>query len=481
MNFLRDEDGQAIILGAILLLGVLVTVMAIYQAAWIPAENKEVEFDAYTEAISDLKELKTAYLDAASTGNVLGQVVETGAQYPPRLFFVNPPRPVGRLSTTGPSNVTLKNFTKSSGSSDYWDGSTHRYATRKVRFTPAYNELSVPETVLAPWGSIYQNASGNYVLHSGQLLVNDTTLQFLLLKREVDESGYTSEVDTEGFQPYRVVRIRNDTHRPSIEIPSTIPVERWRNDIDLLRGELSAGNVYAVEQGGPGKVRVVLEREKTYTLKVAGQLLPPDLVENTQTVAEAGLEGGVGVAGISDFEFQTSESISTQGGIWLNINRTTSINISDPRFVPLTGDSFQQKEDNRYFRLVFTIENSTTRYTFILPDSDPGMYVILPDTTSFSNTKVTVYKYVKGGGDSPEMFIGQPTVRLEDGALESWYNDGEPIDLLNSLNYDKDIQTELNEIQSMTDGNETAEMFIGHMHGRVFMEIGTSGGGGAVN
>lgn len=466
-------------LGAVLLLAMLMVVISVYQAAWVPAENKEVEFDAYTEAISDMKELRTAYLDAASTGNVLGRVVKTGAQYPSRILFVNPPNPNGRVTTTPPSDVTLNNFTTKTAS-DYWDGSTHRYSTRKVRFTPAYNELSVPEMTLSPWGPLYQNASGRYVVRSGQFLVNGTNLQFLLLNNAVDESGYTSEVDVESFQTYRVVRIRNDTHRPSIEVPSTIPAERWRTDDDLLEGELATGDVHAVEQAGPGRIRVVLERKKTYILKMAGQSLPPDLVENTQTVAEAGLEGGVGVAGISDFEFDSAEILSTQGGVWLNINETDSINISDPRFVPLDG-SHQGDLTTRYFRLVFTIENSTTRYTYLLPSADAGLSIDLTKSRGsnnhFSNLGVDVYKYKKGTTGVSELIKNED---LDADALDAWYYEDRKIDLLDPLSYNQtnDVDTQLNEIRSMTDGNETAEMFIGHMHGRVFMQMGTAGQGG---
>lgn len=477
MGFRNDQQAQAAIVGAVLLLGIFTISISIYQTTVVPGENTEIEFKAYEQALSDLENLRSGYLEAASTGNMYVRNVKTGANYPTRVLFVNPPDPEGHIATTDRGTVTLNNFSASKKFKDYWDGSEKTFSTRSVEFHPDYNELSIPTTTLEPWGPLYQNASGSYVFHSGQFLVNDTTLQLLLIDRSVDEWGYSSEVGIQGFTPYRVVTIQNNTVRPSIEIPSSLPVDEWRNDEELLRDELASGNVYAVESAGPGRVRVVLKKGTTYTLKVAGQSLPDSLIENSETVEEA-MGGGVGVAGISDFEFDITETISTQGGLWVNIDDLESINISDPQFVPLTGDSFQKKEDDRYFRLVFSIENSTTRFTFVLPSADSGIYYTLPDSTTFSNRGVTVYKYVEGSGTSAELFIGSPTTRLENSVLDSWYNDGTSIDLLNSLNYDSDIQSELNEIQALTNGNETAEIFIGHMHGRIFMEIGTAGGAG---
>jgi len=87
----RREEAQAIVLGAVLMFGIAVTAMSVYQAAWIPAQNKEVEFKAYQKSLSDMQSFKNDMLRASSTGDAIGRTLKTGATYPSRMFFMNPP------------------------------------------------------------------------------------------------------------------------------------------------------------------------------------------------------------------------------------------------------------------------------------------------------------------------------------------------------------------------------------------------------
>jgi hypothetical protein len=120
-----DVRGQSIQIGAILLFGILVLSLSIFQTVVVPAENSEVEFNGYVETTDQLVNLHNNLVAAGTRGGQSSENVRTGVRYPARAVLVNPGPPAGSIQTTARENVTFAGVEAVSGEESnvrgYWD------------------------------------------------------------------------------------------------------------------------------------------------------------------------------------------------------------------------------------------------------------------------------------------------------------------------------------------------------------------------
>jgi hypothetical protein len=275
MTFGGDRRGVTVQVGAVLLLGVLVVGLSLYQATVVPSQNKQVEFDHSQTVQDQMVETRNAIVGTAGDGTTEPASVDLGVRYPPRTLFVNPPPARGTLRTVNTSNlavnVTVRNATAVSPEvRDYWNGTrTVTYNTGELAYQPDYNVLENAPTVVYENTVVYNELSGGARARTDQTLVDGRQVTLVLVNGTLRESGVSAtSVDPETLSvSTTTVSLRNDTSNVTVTVPTALPESEW----DRTLGDEPAV-AHDVVSGGPGgldRLEITLFAGRTYELRVA--------------------------------------------------------------------------------------------------------------------------------------------------------------------------------------------------------------------
>lgn len=278
MDFRGDSRGQAVQVGAVLLLAMIVITLSLYQASVVPHENKQIEFRDYQTVSEDISSLRNAVMEAAAADTSVGVTVKTGSQYPARTLFVNPPPATGTVSTTPKANATISNVTiagdyENVGTYLANEGDSLNVSTRTLRFDPSYHELRVAQ-LATEYGATYRNYSEPIAVTS-QTLIDANRITLVSVAGDLRAEGYSSALTVEPVSAHtRTVSVTGANGDPvTVTIPTDLSVASWNT---LLADQLdSAGDptndryVSEVTAGPrPNTVNVSLEGGATYELRI---------------------------------------------------------------------------------------------------------------------------------------------------------------------------------------------------------------------
>ncbi|WP_128476182.1 hypothetical protein [Halorussus pelagicus] len=283
MRLRTDERGVTVQIGTVLLFGVLVILLSIYQASVVPQQNEQVEFTHNQQVQSQLQELRDDLHRTAATGSDGSASVALGTQYPVRAFFVNPAPPSGTLRTRPPANLTLENATASGETGDYWTGTARNFSTRGLTYDPLYHVYQNPPTTVYDNGILYNRFDGANRTLAGQRLVDGNSISLVALNGSLSKSSSsTATVDLRSVSAAtRTVTVGNDSNNVSILVPTKRPADEWE---DLLSAELNQTKgddryIRAVEEDPDrSAVRLVLE-PATYELELAKVGVGTDVID----------------------------------------------------------------------------------------------------------------------------------------------------------------------------------------------------------
>jgi hypothetical protein len=132
--FEEDSRGVSEVVGFLLIFAIAIILLSLYQAQFVPQENREIEFQHFEEVRDDLVGVRGAILQAGQTDVAQVTTVSLGTDYPPRLFALNPPPATGTLRTTRAYNITVE---------ETESGREDNVSTRFLEYENQYNELSV--------------------------------------------------------------------------------------------------------------------------------------------------------------------------------------------------------------------------------------------------------------------------------------------------------------------------------------------------
>lgn len=243
------------VLGAILVFGLVLAVLALVQVSAIPVANGQVEFEHSQRVAGDFQALDQN-VDAAGTRGSLGSTsVEAGVRYPNRLFFINP-GPVGGSLLSDSGSVSLTGFTGTSAdeANDY-DLASSPFPTTGFRYSADYNEYANAPTVHYENGVLferYENADGTVqdIVVDGGSLVSGRRITIVTV-----EGDFSTQVPDR--IPINVVSVSAGTRAVTVDAGSnsqitvdTILSENTWNEI--LGSEIASGQVEAVACPGQG-------------------------------------------------------------------------------------------------------------------------------------------------------------------------------------------------------------------------------------
>jgi hypothetical protein len=250
MGFRGDDRGVTVQVGAVLLFGILIISMSMYQTTVVPTENEQVEFQHSKTVQSQMTEMRNGILKTAATGNRYHTSVSLGQNYPPRALFVNPPPISGQIATSPADQISLEHAEATGETADYWDGSVQQFDTRGVVYSPNYHwYTSAPETVYE--NSVVYNRFTEDIALSDQALVDGRQISLVTIEGELSRgSAETYSVEPRALSSSETtVTVSDDGEGDGITItlPTRLSESRWRQ---LLAEELDGGSPGVDNTGG---------------------------------------------------------------------------------------------------------------------------------------------------------------------------------------------------------------------------------------
>lgn len=313
MDFTRDNRGVSSLIGTVLLLGFLVILLSIYQAQFVPSQNKQVEFDHSIEVQNDMLDLRNAILSADTTGQTTFATVKLGFQYPNRLIAVNPGPPSGTLETEDPRNITVVDETGATVSD--LCPAANPIRTRTVRYTPGYNEYQNAPTIVYENSVVYLNYSGENIPLSDETLVQGSTVNINPVNTSFRETGIRSV----SVEPRPGLTRSRNVEGANVTFPTDLSQETWR---DLLTEDLDRDRVTVTD----GRLSI----NTTGTITVA--CAPLGLNEAPPGGSRGGGDVSINPAGPNDVEVREFTRPSNDiVEVTFNNTGTTDANITEAR------------------------------------------------------------------------------------------------------------------------------------------------------
>ena len=181
-RFAADNRAVSAVIGFILIFGILVLLLTVYQAQIVPQQNAQTEFEHFEDSKNELIELRNTISTAGQADVSQFPSVTLGTNYQTRLLTINPAPPAGTLQTSDKHNITIANE-----SSEY----DLDISTRFLEYEPGYNEITVGPTRYEH-SVLYldERERGNNVsIIEEQNLVKDGTVRITALQNEFQQTG----------------------------------------------------------------------------------------------------------------------------------------------------------------------------------------------------------------------------------------------------------------------------------------------------
>ncbi|XGI84187.1 hypothetical protein ACEU6E_02755 [Halorutilales archaeon Cl-col2-1] len=274
------EDAVSVVIGAVLMLGIAITFLAILQTQAVPVWNEDTEFSHSQNVQEDIQSLGSAISFVSSSGTPRSVTVDMGTEYTDRVVLQNPPDASGTLrSIDGYMNISNAQVETSRETRDYWDGSEKPFETRILTYSPDYNRYQdAPSTVYGNsmvynyWSGIADSQYNANLTLSEQSMINGRNINLVVLNGSISTGQVESK--TVSLKPNSVMETTiaptDDGDPITITVTSPLTAANWTS---ALQDEIDNGNVVDVSDTGKynglNKLEITLESDKTYNLRMA--------------------------------------------------------------------------------------------------------------------------------------------------------------------------------------------------------------------
>ena len=253
----NTERAVAPVVGFILIFAILIILLSMYQALWVPIQNEEVEFDHYQDVKDDMTDVRSAVFEARTTGQTQSTTVKLGTRYPNRVLAINPPPSTGRLETGERRNISLANQ----------DGteidiparfpgiaSSDEVYTQFISYTPNYRELDTGAPIRHEHGLLYMDYNetengGGLVIHNEKQTLVQTYEEGTDEVTLVPIQGNYSErgVERVSMDPEPGILVTREFEDVNLTVPTDLSETTWE---EVLADELAPENVVVDEAAG---------------------------------------------------------------------------------------------------------------------------------------------------------------------------------------------------------------------------------------
>ena len=299
MGFRGDDRGVTVQVGAVLLFGILIISMSMYQTTVVPTENEQVEYQHNQRVQEDMQSFRSAVTRADGSESTQSVAVRLGTQFTERALFVNPPAASGTLRTEDTAGIEIRNARAlDDETDDYWsgvadpgDGDAGRFATNRVLYSPNYHVYQNAPTTVYENGVLYNEFDdANRVVQSGQSIVDGRRISLVAVDGELSQSQTGAlAVDVRPVSVSdRTVTVDGDSDPISVVVPSKLDPSVWQNTLlaEEYDGSDSDPDKYVAEVNpGPtsNTVEIVFESGTEYDLNLAKVGVGTDGSDSTAT------------------------------------------------------------------------------------------------------------------------------------------------------------------------------------------------------
>ena len=222
-RFAADNRAVSAVIGFILIFGILVLLLTVYQAQIVPQQNAQTEFEHFEDNKNEMTELRNAISDSGQNDFSRFTSVDLGPRYQTRLLTINPAPPAGTLQTHDAPPIKIWNKSKE-------NPEAKNVSTKFIEYHPGYNELNT--------GSIWYEHSVMYlderdrgngisIIEDQNLVVNSKeNLTVIAIQNDFQESG-TDRVTLELYTNTSEVGTLPDDYR--ILIPTRLDETYWNS------------------------------------------------------------------------------------------------------------------------------------------------------------------------------------------------------------------------------------------------------------
>lgn len=276
MNTSRSDRAVSELLGALLIFGLLVLLLVLAQVSLVPALNYQAEADHSIQSRASATELTSDLSQVALSGGPLSMDYPVGFEHPERPLLLNPDAAKGYIEATEPTPVTLYNVNASGEANDYWNGSERSFDSQGIRVRTDYREYGGGGVTYVENSVLFtEYDGGDPVVYAGQSKLVQGRQISLISVVGGDYSESSDSVTTVSLTPVsgpaQTITVTDDGQPIEIVFSSRLPVSTWQ---ELLADQLSVDDaddkhVLSVVPGPNGTVKVTLEPDVTYTLRMA--------------------------------------------------------------------------------------------------------------------------------------------------------------------------------------------------------------------
>lgn len=181
-GFSGDNRAVAPVVGFIFVIGLLVLLLAMYQAQVVPQQNAATELEHHEDTRNELRLLHNAIAAVGAEQEPRFQSITLGTAYEGRTLGINPPPPAGTIRTEQ-HNISIANESNPDDPTEI--------PTQFIEYQPGYSELDIGST----WyehSVLYlderDRGNGLSVIED-QDLVEDGNVSIVAVQNEFEETG----------------------------------------------------------------------------------------------------------------------------------------------------------------------------------------------------------------------------------------------------------------------------------------------------
>ncbi|MFB6283251.1 MAG: hypothetical protein ABEK59_04855 [Halobacteria archaeon] len=271
----KGSDAVSNLIGAMLLFGLIIILLALIQLQMVPVWILSEEIDHQEKVQGDMAELRTSVSSVASTGFSESAAIELGMNYPDFFVLRTPISPAGTVTTSGRKELNITNAVTETNTEtgDFWNGDTRTYNTTLISTFTDYNRLNAPVTRYGNSVVYSQDEkSRNASLLSGQTLINGRKINLFFLSGDftISKIGSTSiDVQPVSTSNDRIsVTEENSVNPIKLVVPTFLPKKDWKEMMDKEQNA-KVSNYSSGTSETPGTVNITLDKGVTYDVKMA--------------------------------------------------------------------------------------------------------------------------------------------------------------------------------------------------------------------
>ena len=352
MTFLHDKRAVSEVLGAILVFGILIAALGIYQAFIVPQANEQVEFSHNQEIQKDLVDLKSTIQAVERTGSSQTKSIKLATDYSNRIIAINPPTPHGTLRTLDTDGVTISNIVAiDRDERDFWNfeqGEGITYSSKTLEFEPAYNLFTNAPTSYIDHSVVYHRFDqGSEVIGSEQNIIQGNRISIGVLSGDRTFTDREADVNLVPISTgTTTVPVEANDGPLEIQIPTRLSNDSW---VELLSDQMAdnGGHVESFEVDETENMLTIrLEKDVTYNLQMAKVGIGPQ-VEDTNAsyiVRAGGDEKAIEDNQEADLTAQVRDEFNNPVSgqkVWFDIIEGDAVLVDDE------GNSIGQSDEDR--------------------------------------------------------------------------------------------------------------------------------------